>query len=116
MELFATNLRDRAAELGLSNAEVARRAGLSERRYAHYVSGDREPDLATLVRIASVLQTNPNVLLGCVTETDVSDPRRTLMDKLLASAHVMGDYELRLFTAQAEVVSRLSQTERGAPS
>lgn len=63
MELFATNLRRRAEELGISNAEVARRAGLSERRYGNYVSGRREPDLATLVKIASVLATTPNDLL-----------------------------------------------------
>jgi transcriptional regulator with XRE-family HTH domain len=44
--------------------EVARRAGLSERRYGNYVSGRREPDLATLVRIASVLAMTPNDLLG----------------------------------------------------
>ena len=64
MELFAANLRKRAEELGISNAEVARRAGLSERRYGNYVSGRREPDLATLVRIAFVLATTPNDLLG----------------------------------------------------
>lgn len=63
MELFAANLRKRAEELGISNAEVARRAGLSERRYGNYVSGRREPDLATLIRIASVLATTPNELL-----------------------------------------------------
>jgi transcriptional regulator with XRE-family HTH domain len=63
MQPFATNLRKRAEELGISNAEVARRAGLSERRYGNYVSGRREPDLATLVKIASVLATTPNDLL-----------------------------------------------------
>lgn len=64
MELFATNLRKRAEELGISNAEAARRVGLSERRYGNYVSGRREPDLATLVRIAAVLETSPNRLLS----------------------------------------------------
>jgi transcriptional regulator with XRE-family HTH domain len=63
MELFASNLRKRAEQLGISHAEVARRAGLSETRYGNYVSGRREPDLATLVRIASVLATTPNDLL-----------------------------------------------------
>lgn len=63
MELFASNLRKRAEQLGISHAEVARRAGLSETRYGNYVSGRREPDLATLVRIASVLATTPNHLL-----------------------------------------------------
>jgi transcriptional regulator with XRE-family HTH domain len=113
MDTFAAKLRDRAAELGLSNAEVARRAGLTERRYAHYVSGDREPDLTTLVRIAGVLQTTPNSLLGCEVESAVADQRRILIDRLLASAHVMGDYELHLVAAQAEVVARLSEAEKG---
>jgi transcriptional regulator with XRE-family HTH domain len=64
MKIFAERLKDRAAVLGLSNAEVARRTGLSERRYGHYVSGSREPDLATLARIARALGTSPNHLLG----------------------------------------------------
>ncbi|MER9680363.1 helix-turn-helix transcriptional regulator [Mesorhizobium sp. M0184] len=75
MELFATNLRRRAEELGLSNAEVARRAGLSERRYGNYVSGRREPDLATLVKIAAVLASSPNDLL-------VDQQRATVPDEL----------------------------------
>jgi transcriptional regulator with XRE-family HTH domain len=64
MDLFAANLKKRAEELGISNAEVARRAGLSERRYGNYVSGRREPDLTTLVKIAKVLTTTPNDLLS----------------------------------------------------
>jgi transcriptional regulator with XRE-family HTH domain len=64
MDLFAANLRKRAEVLGISNAEVARRAKLSERRYGNYVSGRREPDLTTLVRIAAVLGTTPNDLLS----------------------------------------------------
>ncbi len=63
MESFASNLKQRAVDLGLSNAEVARRAGLTERRYGNYITGRREPDLATLVRIASVLESSPNVTL-----------------------------------------------------
>lgn len=109
MDIFAAKLRERAAELRLSNAEVARRAGLTERRYAHYVSGDREPDLTTLVRIAGVLQTTPNSLLGYLDGPAVPGQRQIFIDRLLASVHVMGNYELRLITAQAEVVARLSE-------
>ncbi len=63
MDIFAKRLRERAKQLGISNAEAARRIGLDERRYAHYASGRREPDLATLVNIAEILGTNPNWLL-----------------------------------------------------
>ena len=64
MDIFANRLRERAAQLGISNAEAARRSGLDERRYAHYVTGRREPDLETLVRIARALGTSPSWLLG----------------------------------------------------
>jgi transcriptional regulator with XRE-family HTH domain len=63
MDTFAKRLRERAEQLGISNAEAARRAGLDERRYAHYASGRREPDLATLVKIADTLGTHPT---GCL--------------------------------------------------
>jgi transcriptional regulator with XRE-family HTH domain len=63
METFAQRIRERARELGLSDAEVARRAGLSERRYGYYATGEREPNLATLVRICEVLDATPNDLL-----------------------------------------------------
>jgi transcriptional regulator with XRE-family HTH domain len=64
MTPFAENLRRRAAALKLSNAEVARRAGLLERRYGNYITGEREPDLKGLVRIAAVLQTSIDDLLN----------------------------------------------------
>lgn len=63
METLSRNLRRRAKELGLSDAEIARRAGLSERRYGHYVAGTREPDFATFLRICEVLAVTPNDLL-----------------------------------------------------
>jgi len=63
MILFATGLRQRARQLDLADAEVARRAGLTERRYGHYVRGAREPDFATLTRICAVLDLTPIDLL-----------------------------------------------------
>ncbi len=56
MELLGKQLRKRARQLGLSDAEAARRARLGERRYGHYVTGTREPNLATLLRIYPVLR------------------------------------------------------------
>ena len=64
MEGIGDRLKARAAELGLSGAEVARRAGLTATRYGHYLQDIREPDLATLVRICRVLGLRPDVLLA----------------------------------------------------
>ncbi|MGZ9724027.1 helix-turn-helix domain-containing protein [Rhizobium miluonense] len=93
MEPFATNLRRRAEELGISNAEVARRAGLSERRYGNYVSGRREPDLATLVKIASVLATTPNDLL--INSTKSATPADAALQRATASLYALEDDDLR---------------------
>lgn len=104
MKIFADNLRKRAEELGLSNAEVARRVDLSERRYAHYVSGRNEPDLALLVRIAEILNVTPNDLLTDVSGNSSKDNREILTQRLSAAAQVMTDQDLEAAAAQAEAV------------
>jgi len=104
MDTLAKSLRKRAEELGLSHAEVARRVGLSERRYAHYVAGRNEPDLATLVRIATILESTPNELLGFGSEMKRSG-RDLLTDRLNMAAKSMDDRELEITVIQAEAVA-----------
>lgn len=99
METFATNLKRRALELGVSNAEIARRLGISERRYAHYVRGDREPDLATLVRITAILQATADELLG-LDEPRARGPRDLLRDNLNLAIDELNDRDLALIVAQ----------------
>jgi transcriptional regulator with XRE-family HTH domain len=103
MELFANNLRQRAEQLELAHAEVARRAGLSERRYGNYVSGRREPDLATLVRIAQVLETTPNDLLGVSTD----GRRDALGDKINSAASALAKPDREVLAACAEAIVKL---------
>jgi transcriptional regulator with XRE-family HTH domain len=103
MEGIGDRLKSRAAELGLSGAEVARRAGLTATRYGHYVQDIREPDLATLVRICRVLGIRPDVLLAY----DQADPAsNALMAKRAAVADYMdvldaGSLDLALLVVQA---------------
>ncbi|MHA6689076.1 helix-turn-helix domain-containing protein [Devosia sp. A449] len=106
MDIFARRLRERAEQLGISNAEAGRRAGLDERRYAHYANGRREPDLATLVRIAAALATTPNWLLGLSNEGESSSARSDLLERLQQAAVTMPETELRLFCIQAEAIAR----------
>lgn len=105
MELFATNLRKRAEELGISNAEVARRAGLSERRYGNYVSGRREPDLATLVRIASVLATTPNELLTDQRGSVGQSSRQLARTRIDAASMALGDDDLERVVVMIEALA-----------
>ncbi len=105
MDTFAKRLQERAKQLGISNAEAARRAGLDERRYAHYASGRREPDLATLVKIGDALGTTPNWLLG-VTLPSSKDPQfAALVDRFSNAANGMSKNEVEMFIIQAEAVA-----------
>jgi transcriptional regulator with XRE-family HTH domain len=113
MELFANRLRERAAELGIAHAEAARRSGLSERRYLHYVAGIREPDLATLVRIAGALQTTPNVLLG-VGEKSKSTVRSLLVDRINSALENVNDDHLEVIALQIEALAGRGRRSRSS--
>lgn len=95
MQQFGNNLRRRAKELGLTDAEVARRVGISERRYGFYVTGDREPDLATLLRIADILQVDADRLLRPWEEDEPSRKDR-LKAQIQSSAAALPEDRLQL--------------------
>ena len=106
MREFGEQLRHRAKELDLSDAEVARRAGLTARRYGHYVTGAREPDLQTLVRICTVLDTTPDQMLG-LGNTHPSrrkTERDKLVDRLIATAKVLDNAQLKIAVRQIEAI------------
>ncbi len=105
MEIFAQRLRERAKQLGISNAEAARRIGLEERRYAHYAAGRREPDMATLVNIAETLGTTPNWLLGITSNAGMTEDKAKLVDRFENAATCMGTDDLELCVIQAEAVA-----------
>jgi transcriptional regulator with XRE-family HTH domain len=105
MQVFAQRIRERARELGLSDAEVARRAGLSERRYGYYATGEREPNLVTLIRICEVLAASPNDLLL----PGGKPPPQSGRDRLLARIGVATDNltlaDLELAACQIECLT-----------
>lgn len=109
MDIFAKRLKEQAKLLGISNAEAARRVDLDERRYAHYTAGRREPDLATLVKIAERLGSTPNALLG-VEEKHADDAEfNTFINRFVRAARQMTADELELSVIQAEAVCARNQ-------
>jgi|GraSoiStandDraft_11_1057310.scaffolds.fasta_scaffold370970_1 transcriptional regulator with XRE-family HTH domain len=105
-------LRARALELGLSDAEVARRVGLGARRYGHYVTGQREPDLRTLLLICKVLDTSPNQLLGLESAKKKKSGRDKLVERLMAAVSTLDDDQLHLAIAQVEAIVDYSLPRR----
>ena len=104
MKVFADNLRRRAEALNLSNAEVARRANLEERRYGNYVTGRREPDLSTLLRIGEVLGCSLDNLLRPDVEKQ-STAHDILLERLAVAANGLPDSELELVVIQVEALA-----------
>jgi transcriptional regulator with XRE-family HTH domain len=103
MDLFAKRLRERARQLNLSDAEVARRAGLAERRYGHYVRSTHEPDYATLVRICTALDLTPNDLLLPAPAARPS-PQERWLSRLVGAGRLLDIDDLQLAVRQVEVL------------
>jgi transcriptional regulator with XRE-family HTH domain len=112
MQVFAQRIRERARELGLSDAEVARRAGLSERRYSYYATGEREPNLATLVAICGVLAATPNDLLLPEAKPPALSDRDRLIARISAATNDLTLDDLDLAACQLECLS----AHRGDPN
>ena len=106
MTVFSERLRQRAEELGISNAEAARRAGIDERRYAHYISGRSETDLTTLIRIAKALGTTPNWLLGVEDIADRDPEKAALVDRFANAANLLPTRDVETCVIQAEALVR----------
>jgi transcriptional regulator with XRE-family HTH domain len=105
MEKFSSRLRKRAEVLGITSAEVARRLGLSERRYSNYVTGNREPDLAMLTRIAKILGTTPNELLGVFNTEQSPSKKSELLERLNNAARTLRLIELEVLSVQVEALA-----------
>lgn len=104
-EKFGEKLQRRARELGLSDAEVARRVGLGQSRYANYLAGTREPDFGTLAKICRVLNLTPNILLEFDPWPDVGSDERLLIERILAALPALHRTSLRTMARMADVLA-----------
>ena len=112
MKGLGQRLRDRARELGLADATVAERLGLSQQRYHNYVSDQTEPDYETLLRICRALDTTPNAVLG--TEPPGAEPEEAeaLRARIAATVNTMAAATLRVTAAVVDVLAREHEPER----
>ena len=116
MQGFGKRLRERAAALGLSDSEVARRLEMSQARYHNYVADVAEPDLGSVVRICRVLSTTPDVLLGFEASPPV-EGADLLRSKLMAAGNALQGEALAYTVemAQAMVSAQQRQSTKSKP-
>ena len=104
MKIFAKRLKERASQLGISNSQAARLCDLDERRYSNYANDQREPDLMTLAKIARVLDTSGDHLLG-LTDDKPTDRRSLLLERLTVSATSLPEDQLETVVMQTEALA-----------
>jgi transcriptional regulator with XRE-family HTH domain len=61
---FATNLRRRRKELGLSQEQLGARANIQMADISRYESGSRDPRISTVARLADALDASIGELLA----------------------------------------------------
>ena len=61
---FNENLKFAREKKGLSQKEVAESIGVAKSTYSLYESGNREPNVKTIKKIADILNTSADELLG----------------------------------------------------
>ncbi len=103
-------MRRRARELGWSDAEVARRLGMAQTRYASYVTDRHEPDLATFARICSVLGTSSDNLLGVGGPTGSAG--RRLEDRISAALSALDGKSLNVASVVLDALVARSKPPR----
>jgi transcriptional regulator with XRE-family HTH domain len=112
MRGFGKRLRDRARELGLTDADVAGRVGLTQQRYHAYVADRAEPDLETLVRICTGLGTTPDAVLG-VGSPQPEDEPGLLRARVLAALETMAVPTMRAAAAVVDALAREHEPNAG---
>lgn len=65
---FNENLRAAREQRGLSQKDVADRVGVAKSTYSLYESGNREPNVQTIRKIADILNVSADDLLGLTEE------------------------------------------------
>ena len=73
MKVFGQRLRELRKKHGLSQAQLAVRAGVDCTSISKYESGAREPSLSALMQLSEALEATPNDLLGVEKELTLED-------------------------------------------
>ena len=119
---WGDRLRERARALGLSDSEVARRVGMTQRRYSSYVNMSREPNFDDLLRICAGLGVTPDWVLGVGRPEESEDGlrraglalgRMSAGQRLLALGALEGMAEAAGREGSAPPVGRSSRRMRG---
>lgn len=61
---FGKRLRELRKIKGLSQEQVGKELGFSARAYSHYENGERDPSIATLIKMCKFFDVSADYLIG----------------------------------------------------
>ncbi|MFA6234126.1 MAG: helix-turn-helix transcriptional regulator [Bacteroidota bacterium] len=108
-ELFPARLRLAREKRGLSQGDMAIRAGLQPSAISHFETGTRKPSFDNLRKLADALEVTTDYLLGRVTEFQAmagADQLHRDFDRLSIQDREFAEQILQLFAGRAEDKSR----------
>lgn len=80
-EIFRERLKKAREDRGMTQAELAEKAGLPPSSISHFEKGPRKPSFDTLRRLAKELKTTTDYLLGRTAEVDAEVKASVLFRK-----------------------------------
>lgn len=110
-ERFEERLRRARLDKGLSQAELAGRAGFQPSAVSHFETGTRSPSFENLKRIADALAVSADYLLGRQGESTAAGP---VADKLFRNFERMSADDQETIAEWAEMLARKSSKRRRA--
>lgn len=82
MGTFSDSIKKARLKSGYSQKDVANAVGVAKSTYSLYESGKREPNVDTIKKIASFLNTSGDILLG-IEDSDITTEKQNNDIKLL---------------------------------
>ena len=112
-EAFPERLRSARERRGLSQGELAKRAGFQASAISHFETAGRKPSFDNLRRLADALEVTTDYLLGRVTDTQAlagADRLNRHLDRLTAADRDIAENFLKMLadrsTAEADEEDR----------
>ena len=94
-------LRKLRLEKGLTQAELAKKAGVSEISIRKYEDGSRNPKIQTLIKLADVLQVSLSELQYGILPDDISNTRKIVFDNVVDEDHPLNIILKKIENGQA---------------
>lgn len=100
---FNDNLRNARLKKGYSQKEVAENIGVAKSTYSLYESGNREPNVQTIKKLADLLSVSTDDLLGIEDETDADISIDETFEKICKFYNILNP------EGKAEALKRISE-------